>query len=226
MKNTIALLALLALAVPVRADLIRINFDDQPAGWPGWDYPGLGINLFSADTYPTRQVGAPLESNTAYQIVASPLAISPPNIAQPEYLDRINQSGAYSDLGGSFRDWLTGRSASTDYVQFWVVSPLSVLTDKADGWEVQFFGPDYNTVVDTVTPSIGGDTFVSLYRPGGIGMFVLFSPTHQEGIDDLAFDAPVVPEPGTLLLLVTAAGMLAWHARKECQRWRTLIRRC
>jgi hypothetical protein len=86
-----------------------------------------------------------------------------------------------------------------------------------DPWTVAIFGGGYNSSnlfddvnngrLETVTGT--GDQFVSFTRAeADIAGFLLLSSSRREGIDDVRFAGPTVPEPRTLVLLGVGVLML------------------
>jgi PEP-CTERM motif len=177
-------LFVLASATSVDADPIVINFDEQTPGTKAPDlYLSLGVFVLGF----ISGVGV----DGSFAIAQTADATSPPNAAFGRRADR--------DIGAQFL--LEGPGfrrlrAATDFVSFSVVG-----TDagQIDPWRALFYGLN-GDVLGTFSGTTNG--LVSLRRPApDIHQFVLFNTESFEGVDDLSFNSPVVPEPSTLILV-------------------------
>jgi len=109
---------------------------------------------------------------------------------------------------------------TTDYVSFNIVSRRP---GQMDPWMVAIFGAG-GSIFDEVNMrrlevmTGTGDGFVSFTSPGfDIAGFVLFASSRREGVDNLSFNTPQVPEPTTLLLLATGLAGVGGAVRKKRQ---------
>jgi hypothetical protein len=139
-----------------------------------------------------------------FDIRGSARATTPPNIATP----RSPAAGiTFTDLMGRFVafGW---KPMPTDALALSVVGTVP-------GQEAEWILQIRTTAHEVLETRRGrSDALVTFSRAqADIGHFVLFGTSSGEGIDTLAFNAPVVPEPGTLLLLGT--GFAAAYARKR-----------
>jgi hypothetical protein len=136
------------------------------------------------------------------EIVASANAVSPPNLVKPA----IEGGGLFGRF--LLNDW-TQFTLATDILFFTVTGPQQedhpysislfdrngALLDSTTGWISQGFG------FTRRTPDIHAFTF----QPGLPG----------QGLDDLRYTPPVVPEPTTVLLTGTGLAAAWWRRRRR-----------
>lgn len=192
-----------------------IDFDERAAGRAGADvYGSKGVYLWSADsTFQSGTIGSITDS---FLVLSCPCAPSPPNIALGSQAGRItpffhNLLGQFVLPGSSSPQ----RQASTDFVSFDIVGTVA---GGNDPWTVVIFGGDNGEIFDEVNNHrlqvvTGTDnaTVTFSQQTEGIAGFVLLTSSRYEGIDNLRFDTPQLPEPASIALLgigITTLGIL------------------
>ena len=193
---------LVSISASASADPVTVTFDQPPCDahspgiYPGTCYVGVGLFIWSTRPEPDQGVIGPM----AFLIAADPNAVSAPNVARPV--------AGFTALEAQFRE--PGGFFGTRAVSFNVVGSGAALVP----WRVEFYGTD-----DELGGFAGfGDGLVS--SPAGVGTLLglrFFPGTALRAIDNLAFtfngtEAPIVPEPATLLL--TGSGILAVARRR------------
>jgi hypothetical protein len=196
MRRTVGLMVLAgSVFVPpgAFADTIfqRHDFDSRTPGVQGY----FEQNLYLTTAYP----GGIFNS---VEIVASPYAESAPNLVRPAI------EGA-ALRGQLLLEGTPHFTLATDILFFAVTGPQQedhpytislfdrngALLDSTTGWIAQGFG------FTRQSPDIHAFTF----QPGLPG----------QGLDDLRYTPPVIPEPATLLLTGTGLGAAWWRRRRR-----------
>jgi hypothetical protein len=201
-------------ATSAQADPIKITFDKPPCAalgggeYPGACYAGSGVILSS------NMNGGRF---TSPQIAIAPddHATSAPNVARA--------ATGFTDIQGNFVA-PGGQPGVTDLVS-WNVTGSRPGQDPWEAFLLGNTGPVDSRFHASVLATVMGfsDQLVTFSRPDrDIAGFFMAIGTELQGVDNLAFNAPVAavaasatPEPSTLLLMATGAALVVRRRRRD-----------
>jgi hypothetical protein len=187
----------LAAAAAAFADPVTITFENPPCAalsngfFPGDCYASLGVVI-------TSDINGGRFSARQFAIVPSAQAVSPTNVATPATPEFLDILANFTAPGGGV--------GFTDFVSWHFTGSIR----GQDPWEGIIFG---TTGVLARTTFGFTDQLVTFSRPTrDITGFRMAAGNIRQGMDNLSFNAPtaqspVVPEPSTLMMLATAAGV-------------------
>lgn len=184
MRRILAMLLLSGSLVPRPASaepvFVTHTFDGRAAGVQGY----FAGNLFLSSL-------APRFTTNNIEIVASPLAVSAPNLVRPW------SPGAVLE-GRFLLNEAPHITLATGLLFFEVTGPRP----SSNPYTIELFGRD-GTLLDSFSGTIPqGWGFVR--RKGPMIHFFRFTPGDPgHGLDDVRYTAPVVPEPATMILVGT-----------------------
>jgi PEP-CTERM motif-containing protein len=193
----ISFLALFATVRISAADPIQITFDDFSPGLQAFRFYQQGFDLSSFDQ-PNSNAGS------SFLVVASPAATTAPNIA-------LAAGDLLHNLVGTFFLPVTP-PVLTSLIFAWT-DRLAFSVEISGTWRAVIYDERFQ-VLDELTGSGNQQVLFSRGKPD-IQYFGLFSTTPEQraGIDTVEFNTPVVPEPGTLLLVGSGVGLLLRRRR-------------
>lgn len=213
MKIVAQFLLVIAIAfTPFIAHAVVVNFDTVAAGvnQDGNLFIGSGVS-FTTGTIPNAvAVGDTITlagPDAHFDILGNADSISPPNFA-------VARAAGFNDLLMNFTTPVTSVSVTSDEAPAEAADIIRLLALAPTGTPNQFtvLGLDSKTDNALSAPA----NLLSVALGGSSFSFALFqTTTEQEGFDDLTFTP--VPEPGTLLLLLSGlAGLAALrHTRRQ-----------
>jgi hypothetical protein len=213
----IAVIFLICAGSGVKADPILITFDPVPTAFaPGQyshlSYAAQGVVLVSGEV--SSNPNGPLSAYSAFGIGGPGHPITPLSIAFG-WVGRNPPPIFFRNLQGNFV--LPGPSpgmlspSETDFVAFDVVATQQ---GQGDAWTASIYDRD-NHLLSSVSGTTDGPVVFSR-TVRDIHRFTLIVSSRWEGIDNLSFNAPQVPEPATLLLFGTGmAGLSAVIRRRR-----------
>ena len=194
------------------APIIFINFDDVP---PGVDvnaryYNSHGVMLLTFAGTPTNITG------TAGRVFTA--GAPRPNAPGTNVYIR-SESNFFPNVGGSFV-FMPGEGVGSigqplsSFVSFDVIGTQGGQTAQ---WTAAVYDENL-ALLDSITGTTNRQVVFSFAVPR-ISYFVLFTTASREGIDNLAYEKPTIPEPATLLLLATGlTGAVAFARRRRASK--------
>lgn len=197
MRRIVALLilAVCAAARIASADPILIvhDFDDRPLGLQAYNEGDVVLFTWFADT---RASGV--------DIAASPFAVSPPNIVR----GFVPGSG----VGGDFLSTGTSQQfrLATQVLFMDIVGPM----DPASPWRLSIFDRD-GALIESQTGSIAQGLGFARRGGPGIASFLFEPGVPLQGLDNIRYETPVVPEPATMLLVGSGLAAAAAFRRRR-----------
>lgn len=112
----------------------------------------------------------------------------------------------YNDLGAT----ITVNATGTDAVVTWAGSLASTDNSLYDGHEYLFSNSSHPASV-TIATTPGAEIHFDLHSNGNIWYTGPAGVNSDDQIHDWAQDAPGVPEPGTIGLVLAGLGLIAWR---------------
>jgi len=191
------------------ADPVTVTFDNLATGIHDWrTFDSLGLQLFSVNAQEPEKVSS---VGFSFRLGQSPDATSAPNAAYGTSGGDLPTSFSRS-LMGFFFESFNEVTYTSGWTNLLALSVVGTQPGQSGQWALHVYGRGGLLDVQRGTT----DTRLVFDRPTpDINQFILFTSSSFEGIDDLTFNAPVVPEPGTILLL---GGGLAALARGRLKR--------
>jgi hypothetical protein len=199
MRRTVALLALAGsvLARTASADpipLIIHDFDDRPPGLQGY-FDEQYLNLFSF-----HQAGG---AATWIEIAASPYATSAPNVVKGAH-------PGWGVLGNFMTDEYPRRTLATQLLFLDITGP----TDAASPWRLSIFDRNGALIESHMGRIPVGIGFARGGAPS-IASFLFEPGVLSQGLDNVRYETPVVPEPATMLLVGSGLAAAVWRRRRR-----------
>jgi len=202
--TVLSFLAVMTWTTAAWAETITYRFDDLSPGSYTWNHYAPVLYFWS--------VGVPEESNSGgFRVVAASNAVSAPNVALPS----TPQFGhVYNTFQGYFGAPNSPNFLPIDFLSFRVVGTRAGQTQP---WTAQIWSVNGNNLSVAETRQGTTDALVSFTRSSpDILLFRFIESPNMEAMDDLSINAPVTPEPASLLLVGT--GMLGCAARLRKRR--------
>lgn len=192
-------------ATEAGADPLTITFNnEQPGITSHLQYLSQGLVLVSGVNNPDGSFGG---FYSGFRVAPAEGAGGVSNAA---FGSVFPNSQVWRSLQGSFHYTPTQR-ATTSFLSFDVVGAGSGLSDS---WRAVIYDID-GKQLDAITGTTNGPVVFSR-EMFDIATFVFFAASTSQGIDNVTFEAIVVPEPSTLILLATGlSGGLASLARRR-----------
>jgi hypothetical protein len=172
--------------------IIVHDFDDRPAGLQAYNEQDL--SLF---TYLDGMVA------TGVEIAASPFATSPPNLVRG-FLPGSGVLGRFLATEGP------PATLATRLLFLDITGPM----DATAPWRLSIFDREGALMESHTGFTAVGMGFTPVNRPG-IGSFLFEPGVPTQGLDNVRYEMPAVPEPTTMLLVGSGLAAAAWRGRRR-----------